>query len=675
MYIAANSLMTHAFQIIACSSDRASAAEQVDKVQRAFILRMLSFSTFSKHLAAVRETNELLKRSMESQVDDEGHSLQVNVRWLQEHGIVKELLRANLHQKQYVDQVQNVLKKLTVRGSLQQEHLEMLWNLTEKVDTFEAVKNNVYSMLGDLAGSLSEEQLNLMFEKFQSRSEWPLADCLKLLDLVAQLADSDQQCKQKVDDDESAPAALHLLKALLPHPKDSGDLQDMLVPTVDVIVARMEEICAQPLLLPGTPSGAQSMLKDNLLQYADFLLWASTKGDFLLTTDLAVRLWKCLVMQGTSCQDQGYRFFAQGLLRFEPDAIEQLLLEMESTLDAQTLGLHGWTCFLAYFTRVNLQRDMMITDTDDSPRFAVRGQVLVGKEFIWKLVLTCENMTLYEEARNYLFRLYTYVVDERCLQDYVLQLVRECLDRMRQAIDLVQLMSSLPMLPPEQEMELLASRQALARTLDLLLVSSNQLPVRTMPERPMHSASTEGQQISITVLPWMSGTERFSLSVDTNSYISVVRQQIAAKCGYSGDPASLRLLFMGRELANDARTLAMEDVKGGMTMQMALKSQLKLDEDAARPPLQTVPVLLAEQAGSYELLLELADAFPQDATIRDITSQLLNLMPTFPDITQRLAEALLGGQNASALSELWTEAGQDDEAASVKAAHLKYTIE
>lgn len=81
------------------------------------------------------------------------------------------------------------------------------------------------------------------------------------------------------------------------------------------------------------------------------------------------------------------------------------------------------------------------------------------------------------------------------------------------------------------------------------------------------------------------------------------------------------------------------------------------------------------QAGSYELLLELADAFPQDATIRDITSQLLNLMPTFPDITQRLAEALLGGQNASALSELWTEAGQDDEAASVKAAHLKYTIE
>ena len=61
------------------------------------------------------------------------------------------------------------------------------------MDTFEAVKNNVYSMLGDLAGSLSEEQLNLLFQKFQSRPERPLADCLKLLDLVITLADSDQQ--------------------------------------------------------------------------------------------------------------------------------------------------------------------------------------------------------------------------------------------------------------------------------------------------------------------------------------------------------------------------------------------------------------------------------------------------------------------------------------------------
>lgn len=33
------------------------------------------------------------------------HLLQVNVDWLRDNDIVKQLLRANLHQKQYVDQV------------------------------------------------------------------------------------------------------------------------------------------------------------------------------------------------------------------------------------------------------------------------------------------------------------------------------------------------------------------------------------------------------------------------------------------------------------------------------------------------------------------------------------------------------------------------------------------
>ena len=58
---------------------------------------------------------------------------QVNVAWLRETGVVKQLLRTNLHQKQYVDQVQKVLQSLTKEGGLQEEHLELLWNLTEKV--------------------------------------------------------------------------------------------------------------------------------------------------------------------------------------------------------------------------------------------------------------------------------------------------------------------------------------------------------------------------------------------------------------------------------------------------------------------------------------------------------------------------------------------------------------
>ena len=59
--------------------------------------------------------------------------LQECVEWLVEADIVQALLRAHLHQRQYVDQVQRVLKILAAEGGFQSDHLELLWALTEKV--------------------------------------------------------------------------------------------------------------------------------------------------------------------------------------------------------------------------------------------------------------------------------------------------------------------------------------------------------------------------------------------------------------------------------------------------------------------------------------------------------------------------------------------------------------
>ena len=59
-------------------------------------------------------------------------SLQECVEWLVEADIVQALLRAHLHQRQYVDQVQRVLKILAAEGGFQSDHLELLWALTDK---------------------------------------------------------------------------------------------------------------------------------------------------------------------------------------------------------------------------------------------------------------------------------------------------------------------------------------------------------------------------------------------------------------------------------------------------------------------------------------------------------------------------------------------------------------
>ena len=82
---------------------------QVSVVQCKFVLQMLSYSNFSKHLSAVRETNAVVKRALDLSAADHGAAMEKVKLWLQQHNIVGQLLRANLHQKQYVEQVQDRL--------------------------------------------------------------------------------------------------------------------------------------------------------------------------------------------------------------------------------------------------------------------------------------------------------------------------------------------------------------------------------------------------------------------------------------------------------------------------------------------------------------------------------------------------------------------------------------
>lgn len=82
---------------------------QVTEAQRAFIRRMLGFSNFNKHLAAVRETHAMLWATQHVSKQETGPTqalpMSSHIRWMQEHSVVQQLLRSNLHQKQYVEQV------------------------------------------------------------------------------------------------------------------------------------------------------------------------------------------------------------------------------------------------------------------------------------------------------------------------------------------------------------------------------------------------------------------------------------------------------------------------------------------------------------------------------------------------------------------------------------------
>eukprot|EP00798_Chlamydomonas_sp_ICE-L_P003512 gene3512-13583_t len=151
------------------------ADKQVRDIQRAFVLQLLSSSNFNKLLSA-------------------GESLKDNVCWMNTTGLIKQMLRANLHQRQYADLVFQILEVLTRFSFIQEEHLDMLWAATEQEGTFDEIKVNVYQIIEDLAArGLPPEQLDTLFYKFEIGRERSLPDTLRLLDLLKKLAASDSK--------------------------------------------------------------------------------------------------------------------------------------------------------------------------------------------------------------------------------------------------------------------------------------------------------------------------------------------------------------------------------------------------------------------------------------------------------------------------------------------------
>ncbi len=124
-----------------------------------------------------------------------------------------------------VPQVLGMLRVLAECGQLKDEHLDLLWGVTEQEGTFDAVKTNVCHMIKQLAPHMAPQQLDRLFSKFETsgaggrssdggtpsggtgaasggstssggggggRSGRSVPDTLRLLDLLRRLANSDK---------------------------------------------------------------------------------------------------------------------------------------------------------------------------------------------------------------------------------------------------------------------------------------------------------------------------------------------------------------------------------------------------------------------------------------------------------------------------------------------------
>lgn len=166
------------------------------------ILRQLQVSSFGGKMNALNEVNRVITSvayyaqrhpTVPAPSGEEEDYLTADrmAAWLKENKVLQITLQDSLHQPQYVEKLEKVIRFIIKEKALSLEDLDDIW--AAQVGQHEAIVKNVHELLAKLAWDFSAEQLDRLFDCFQS--SWSTATPKqreKLLELIRRLAEDDK---------------------------------------------------------------------------------------------------------------------------------------------------------------------------------------------------------------------------------------------------------------------------------------------------------------------------------------------------------------------------------------------------------------------------------------------------------------------------------------------------
>ncbi|XP_071799117.1 ubiquitin carboxyl-terminal hydrolase 9X-like isoform X1 [Asterias amurensis] len=161
------------------------------------ILRLLQISSFNGKMNALNEVNKVIAsvsyytHKHSGMEEEEWLTAERMAEWIQENQVLSIVLRDSLHQPQYVEKLEKILRFVIKEKALTMEDLDNIW--AAQVGKHEAIVKNVHDLLAKLAWDFSPEQLDHLFDCFQE--SWSSASTKqreKLLELIRRLAEDDK---------------------------------------------------------------------------------------------------------------------------------------------------------------------------------------------------------------------------------------------------------------------------------------------------------------------------------------------------------------------------------------------------------------------------------------------------------------------------------------------------
>lgn len=141
------------------------------------ILRLLQVSSFNGKMNALNEINKVLTsvsyyshRTQQlphimSDDDLDWLTAERMAVWIKESDVLGIVLKDSLHQPQYVEKLEKIIRFLIKEQALTLEDLDAVWRA--QAGKHEAIVKNVHDLLAKLAWDFTPEQLDHLFESFQ----------------------------------------------------------------------------------------------------------------------------------------------------------------------------------------------------------------------------------------------------------------------------------------------------------------------------------------------------------------------------------------------------------------------------------------------------------------------------------------------------------------------------
>ncbi|XP_065177789.1 probable ubiquitin carboxyl-terminal hydrolase FAF-X isoform X1 [Sycon ciliatum] len=168
--------------------------QRLEEVCLQLYLRLLQTSSFNGKMNAINEINKMINSLSGYRHQDYSDWLTSArlAEWIQTRDVLSILLRDNLHQPQYVEKLERIVRYVIKEKMMSLKDLDNIW--AAQAGKHEAIVKNVHDLLAHLAWDFSAEQLDHLFQCFQA--SWVSASKKgreKLLELIRRLAEDDKE--------------------------------------------------------------------------------------------------------------------------------------------------------------------------------------------------------------------------------------------------------------------------------------------------------------------------------------------------------------------------------------------------------------------------------------------------------------------------------------------------